>query len=98
MKYYKEIFLKDGRACILRSASAADGEGVWENFTLTHGETEYLLTYPDENSFDIAQEQDEIELCAVVDGHIAGTAGFEAVGRKDKIKHRAEFGISVEKA
>ena len=27
-----------------------------------------------------------------------GTAGIGAVGAKDKIKHRAEFGISVERA
>ena len=27
-----------------------------------------------------------------------GTAGIEAVGRKYKVRHRAEFGISVDKA
>lgn len=108
MKYWKEILLKDGRPCIIRNGSGPDGAEVYRNFNLTHGETEFLLSYPDENSFDIPQEEQfltekergerEIELCAVLEGRIVGTAGIEAVGTKDKVKHRASFGISVEKA
>ena len=33
-----------------------------------------------------------------MDDRIVGTAGIEAIGKKDKIKHRAEFGICIEKA
>jgi len=108
MKYRKEILLRDGRSCVLRNADGPDAEAVYRNFDLTHGETEFLLSYPDENSFDVSGEErfllertaskDEIELCAVVDGRIVGTAGIEAVGRKDKVRHRAGFGISIEKA
>lgn len=108
MKYYKEILLKNGAKCILRSAEGSDAEGVYENFMQTHGETEFLLSYPDENSFDIPQEEQfltkmamgerEAEICAVLEGRIVGTAGIEAVGAKDKVRHRASFGISVEKA
>ena len=108
MKYYKEIRLKDGRTCILRQGTGSDGAEVYENFNLTHGETEFLLTYPEENRFDVLGEEkfllekeastDEIELCAVVDGRIVGTAGVEVVGRKAKVKHRAEFGIGIQKA
>ncbi len=107
MKYCKSIQLKDGRECVLRAAVEADAQAVCDNFELTHGETEYLLGYPDENSFTVSQEaqflrereqaQNEAELCAVVDGRIVGTAGIGAVGAKDKVKHRAEFGISVER-
>lgn len=108
MKYRKEILLKDGRPCILRNGTGSDGAEVYRNFNLTHGETEFLLSYPDENSFDIPQEEQfltekergerEIELCAVLEGRIVGTAGIEEVGRKDKVKHRASLGISVEQA
>lgn len=108
MKYYKEVLLKDGRPCILRNGSGPDAAEVYESFTLTHGETEFLLSYPDENSFDVPQEERflmekekgerELELCAVLEGRIVGTAGIEAVGMKDKVKHRASFGVSVEKA
>jgi RimJ/RimL family protein N-acetyltransferase len=63
------------------------------------------LSYPDENSFDPEQEaqfleektnsSNGIEIVAIVDGKIVGTAGIEAVGAKHKVRHRAEFGISV---
>ena len=36
-------------------------------------------------------------MCAIVDGRVVGTAGIDAVGRKEKVSHRAEFEISVEK-
>ena len=107
MKYEKSVTLKNGKTCIIRSATGTDAAQVYDNFNQTHGETDYLLTYPDENSMNIEQERqflmqkdessDEIEICAVIDGRIAGTAGIESVGRKDKVKHRAEFGISIEK-
>ena len=108
MEYCKTIRLKDGRDCILRSAGKADAQAVYDSFNLIHGETEYLLSYSDENSFDVSQEASfleekrqseyEVELCAVVDDRIVGTAGIEMVGTKAKVKHRAEFGISIEKA
>lgn len=34
----------------------SDGQAVWDCFNLTHGQTDYLLSYPDENSFDVMQE------------------------------------------
>ena len=34
---------------------------------------------------------------AELDGKLVGSAGIGCVGRKVKIKHRAEFGISVDK-
>ena len=40
----------------------------------------------------------EIELVAEVDGRIVGQAGIEALGRADKVKHRADFGISIDEA
>ena len=41
---------------------------------------------------------DEIELLAELDGNVVGTAGIGCVVRKEKTRHRAEFGISVDKA
>ena len=37
-------------------------------------------------------------IVAEVDGAIAGTAGVDAVGRRDKVRHRATFGISLDEA
>lgn len=107
MRYQQTVRLKNGEACLIRSGCAADGQAAHDNFNLTHGQTDFLLSYPDENSFDVEQEgqflaQREadpraVELCAFFRDRLVGTAGIEAVGKKDKVKYRAEFGISVEK-
>lgn len=107
MKYHQIITLKNGTECCIRNGSESDGQAVLDNFNLTHGETDYLLSYPDENSFDVTQESqflkektesdNEIELVAIVDGAVVGTAGIEAIGTKYKVRHRAEFGVSVAK-
>lgn len=34
-----------------------DAQGVWDNFVLTHGETEFLTTYPEEVIFTPEQEE-----------------------------------------
>ena len=105
MKFDQKVILKNGKEAWLRNGDAADGSTVYEVFNLTHGETDYLLSYPDENSFTPEQEAEflegktkspnEIEIVAIVDGKVAGTAGIEAVGTKDKVKHRAELGIGI---
>lgn len=107
MKYHKTITLKNGMECCLRNGTESDGQLVYDNFNLTHGETDFLLSYPDENSFDVEQEgqflkkktesENEIEIIAEIDGAVVGTAGIEAVGTKYKVRHRAELGIGVSK-
>ena len=108
MEYEQKIILKNGKEALLRNAVGSDGAAVFEIFNRTHEETDYLLSYPDENSYDPEQEArfleekanspNETEIIALVDGKIVGTSGIEAVGKKYKVKHRAEFGISVLKA
>ena len=108
MEYNSTVTLKDGRACILRNGTASDGQALLDVFNLTHEQTDYLLTYPGEHSYTAQQEADflkektdstdEIELLAELDGVIVGTAGIGCVGRREKTRHRAEFGISVDKA
>ena len=107
MIYQKTIQLKDGRTCILRNCMASDGKAVLDVFNLTHEQTDWMLTYSDEMSFTVEQEadflqaktdsQDEIELLAEIDGRVVGTAGISHVGTAEKLKHRAEFGIGVDK-
>ena len=105
MKYNKTITIKDGRKCLLRNGTAEDGKIVLECFRKCHEETDFLLTYPDENTFTEDQEAEylqaktdsanEIEIIASVGSKVAGTAGIDTIGDKYKIRHRAEFGISV---
>ena len=56
MKYNEKITLKNGKKALLRNGEAADGDAVFKVFNQTHAETDFLLTYPDENSFDSEQE------------------------------------------
>ena len=108
MKYKKTIILKDGRTCVLRNGTEQDGQALLDIYNLTHAQTDYLLSYPDESTLTSEQEarflkektesENEIELLAVIDRIVVGSAGVSCVGKKDKVKHRAEFGISVDKA
>jgi RimJ/RimL family protein N-acetyltransferase len=107
MEYCKSVKLKDGRTCILRNCTAEDSEAVLEVFNLTHEQTDWMLTYPEEMTFTVEQEAeflqgradsaDEIEILAEIGGKVIGTAGIGCVGRKEKLKHRAEFGIGIDK-
>ena len=86
MKYNKTITLKDGSACVLRNGAEQDGQAMLDIFVLTHAQTDYLLTYPDETHMTVEQEvqflrekaesQTEIELLAEVNGTIVGVAGI----------------------
>ena len=77
-------------------------------YLLTHAQTDYLLGYPDETIMTAEQEAaflkemtesaDEIELLAEVDGIVVGSAGIVRVGRHEKVRHRAEFGVTVARA
>ena len=105
MKYSKTITLKDGRTCIIRNGTERDAEGALANFILTHGQTDFLTTYPDEITFTLDQEraylkgreesEQEVELIAEVDGRIVGMAGVSRHGTAEKVRHRASFGISI---
>ena len=48
MIYQRETILKNGERCILRNGTEQDGEAVLEVFNITHGETDFLMSYPDE--------------------------------------------------
>ena len=108
MKYYENIKLKNNMVCIIRNATITDAKGVLENTKIIREETDFLLSYPDEINFSVEEKEkfledkekshSEIQICAIVDDRIVGLAGISAVGSKDKVKHRAEFGISIEKA
>lgn len=108
MKYTKNIVLKNNRECLIRNAAGSDAQQLYDFTNLTHEQTDFLLSYPDENSFDVEQEREfliekenspnEIQICAIVDGRIAGSAGINAIAKQEKVRHRAEFGISIEKS
>ena len=107
MQYRKNLIMKNGQAAILRSGVASDGQAALEVFNLTHEETDFLLSYPDESSMDAEQESEflerktasanEVEILALVGKQVVGMAGIDAVGACHKVSHRAEFGICLVK-
>ena len=105
MKYKEIILLKDGRECVLRNGLREDGQAALDNFILTHQQTDFLLSYPDECTMSAEEEgeflqkktdsDNEIEILAEADGKIIGSAGIERVGIHEKLRHRCDFGVSV---
>lgn len=105
MQYQQKITLKNGKTAQLRNGVQTDGAVALETFNQAHAETDYLLSYPEESSFTPEAEgtflaektasTNEIEILALVDGKVAGTAGIEAIGTQYKVRHRAEFGINI---
>ena len=107
MKYQKTITLKDGRECVLRNGTAADAQAMLDIFLLTHDQSDFLASYADECTHTVegearflqgqADSEDGIEILAEIDGTVIGTAGINCVRRTSKTRHRAMFGISVDK-
>ena len=105
MIFEKNIVLKDGTPCLLRSGREEDAANFVSLYNLTHAETDFLLSYPDESHLTdegeraflsgVEDSSDSIEICAFVDGKLAGSAGFSPVGRREKERHRADFGINI---
>ena len=105
MRCAKTVLLAGGQELLVRNASASDARALRDVMQRTHAETDYLLSYPDEQSVDEEQEarslaetehsNNEVELVAVVDGKIVGSAGVSAVRSRRKVAHRARFGISI---
>lgn len=105
MEFYRELTAKDGRTLILRHAEAADAAAYLQYFLTAHKETDFLTTYPEEATADedtvavriaeTAKAPDAIELCALIDGRLIGSAGIACVRRREKTAHRASFGISI---
>lgn len=106
MHYFKTVTLRNSAICTLRNADFNDGAAVLEVFINTHRQTDFLLTYPDENNFiaedeakilkEKAESPDTIEILAEFDGKVVGSAGFSKVGKYCKVRHRAAFGIGID--
>ena len=105
MRYAETVLLEGGVELLVSNAVASDARALRDIMQRTHAETDYLLSYPDEQSVDDEQEArsleetersgNEVELIAVIDGRIVGSAGVLAVRSRRKVAHRARFGISI---
>ncbi len=58
MKYGREVTLKDGRKCYIKGGAPEDAGELLRVFVRTHEETDYLLSYPDENAHTLEEERE----------------------------------------
>ncbi|MBR5283680.1 MAG: GNAT family N-acetyltransferase [Clostridia bacterium] len=100
----REIKLKDGRTCVVRTPRKEDGQAVLDYMLQLNGETEFVLSYPDEFCITGEQEGNFLEslaqspnglMVACFDGEkCIGNAHIDFPGR-DKLKHRASIAVGV---
>lgn len=103
----KEIILKNGLRCIVRTPSPEDAVPMVDYLRATWGETEYLLRYPEEATIteeeeklflrDCAQSERRLMLAAFVGDEVVGTVGVHPLGDGYKIHHRASLGVALRK-
>lgn len=108
MQYNQTIKLKNKAPCLLRNPTSSDAAAILAHMRLTSDETEYMLRYADEIHLSVSEEEallarmetapDAVMISAVVDGQIVANAGLNPVMRLDKLRHRAEIGLSVQRA
>ncbi|MCI9379916.1 MAG: GNAT family N-acetyltransferase [Dorea sp.] len=103
----KEIHLKDGRRCILRSVEEKDAEAMLEYLRTVSSETPFLLRNEDEVTYTIEDEERlirkirkhprEIMVVAEVEGIVAGNSAISSVGGIRRVCHRCTFAIALKK-
>ncbi|WP_143316467.1 GNAT family N-acetyltransferase [Clostridium sp. HBUAS56017] len=101
----KEIKLKDGTICILRSPNEDDAEKMIEYLKMTSEETYFMIRCAEEINITIDKEieilkdnlnsNENMMIGAFVNNELAGNAGISCVRNFIKLKHRAVFGISI---
>lgn len=105
---YKEIItLKNNQKCLLRNATRDDGKEALSVFLRTHEQTDFLFSYPEESTYTAESQGEylqkkadspaEIEILAIVDGKIVGLAGIDRIADRIKVRHRADFGVCVDR-
>ncbi len=101
----KTITLKNGQTCLLRSPEERDAEAMLDYLRQTSAETDFMLRYEDEITLtpdderkslsDILDDPKRIMIAAFIDGKLVANTGLNPFGQTDRVRHRAEFGISI---
>ena len=101
----KEVILKNGKKCILRSPEPDDAEQLIDYLKISASETDFLLKYPEEVNITVEKEKGllqwfvdsdrDLMIVAEVDGKIVGNCSFSPIGRKMRIRHRCSIGIAL---
>lgn len=105
MRYKHTQTLRDGARLMLRSMEKADAGAAIFALRRVAGETDFLLSEPEECGATLEQEENFIEtmnsrprdalIGAFVDGELVGMANIAQVSPRRRACHRASVGISV---
>ncbi len=98
--------LKNGSPLVVREAETTDAKKLLDFINRVAGETDYLSFGAGEFELTEAEEADFLERCraadnqvylvALVENEFVGTLHF-AAGRRPRVRHVGEFGMSVSK-
>ena len=101
------LMLRDGGLYVVRSVEPEDAQRMLQYMKIMLGETPFLLRTPEEFDYSVEEEARILEgrkndprslmLLAEKDGQIIACADVLSHGRKSRVWHRAELGISVRK-
>lgn len=101
----KEVTLRNGTACILRSPVPADAVVMIEYLKMTSGESPFMIRYPEEVTISVEEEVEILEnrlksesdffIAAFIHEEMAGSIGVSTVGTQYKLAHRCSLGIAI---
>ena len=100
----KQIMLKNKQIATIREAAPADAAPLLKFINTTAGETDYLTFGAGEFELSLADEATYLEkfrnsptaiyLIATLGDQVIGSLSFQA-GRRARVRHTGEFGVSV---
>ncbi len=101
----KEITLKNGQSCVLRSPTGEDAEAMLSYMRKVSVETSFMSRYEDEITTSIDEEfsllsaalsDPEIIMISVfISDKLVANARINVVAPRDKLRHRSELGIAI---
>ena len=102
----RKCILKNGRMLSIREAAIEDAGAVLDYVEGISGESDYLSFGPGEFELSVPEEEaylrkcrdsdNQLYLLGLVDGVVASALTFSA-GRRPRVRHSGEFGLSVRK-
>lgn len=70
MEYKEKVVLKNGQDCIIRNATYEDGPEMSDLYAVTHSESDYLLSYPEEHILNAKGESEFLQKRAESDNEV----------------------------
>lgn len=101
----REIQLKNGGACLIRSLAAKDAEAALVYLKTVMGETPFMVREPEEVTMTLEEERtflekrrtsmDGVQLGAFLEGELVGIASVERVSKMVRLRHRGSYAIGL---